>query len=137
MLALVGMGIVAAACSNGPSTGTSTGGGKGGAGGADGGACVHVDHFALCGECEACLEEKCCPELTACTKVESCIECVSNDPSAPHLCLETIPAAGELLGCTNKCDSCHTGVVPPCALPPDGGSGGAGGGGGGTGGAAK
>ncbi|MFO0759156.1 MAG: hypothetical protein U0359_21870 [Byssovorax sp.] len=136
VLVLVGLGLMFGACSTSPSTGSSTGGGKGGAGGTDGGACVHVDHYALCGDCEACLEEKCCAELTACTKIEHCIECVSNDPAAPHLCFDVTPGVNDLLACSDQCDPCYTGMTPPCELR-DGGIDGAGGAGGGGGGGSK
>lgn len=138
-LFLVGQVLLFFACSSGPSTGTSTtttgtGGMGGGTGGMEAGACIHVDHYDLCGACELCLEEKCCPELTACTKIEGCIACVSNDPNAKNC--ETVDF-GPLIQCTDKCEPCHPGSD---SSPPDcgnfamhtggGGSGGVAGGGG-------
>lgn len=139
-LVLAGQGLAFFACSTGPSTGTSmsSGGGHGaggghGGGGMEAGICVHVDHYDLCGACEACLEEKCCPELTACTKTKECIPCASNDPNAVGPC-EEIKERNALLQCTLKCEPCHPGFD---SSPPDCGnfamqSGGGGHGGGGS-----
>jgi hypothetical protein len=99
------------------------------------GICMHAeDYYDLCGDCETCLEEKCCPELIACRSTEGCLACVANDPQAVGPC-EAIPERNYLLQCTLKCERCHAGfdAAPlDCNSPPPhaggGGSGGSAGG---------
>jgi hypothetical protein len=126
------------ACSTAPTSGTSTssassttttsGGGSGGTGGMEAGTCMHRDNFYdLCGECEQCLEEKCCPELTACVNEPNCIDCTSNSPDATAgLCGKHTQLTLE--GCSLKCDACHSPTPDPgCssdAGPEGGGTGG-------------
>ncbi len=122
---LAGQPLVFFACSTGPSTGTTTTTttGTGGMGGMDGGACVHVDHYDICGACALCLEEKCCPELTACVNTDRCIPCVGNDPNAVGPCWD-MKAVGDLLQCSHKCEPCYPADPPDCgntAMHPGGG----------------
>ncbi len=123
------------ACSPGPSTGTSTTTGTttttgtSGTGGMDAGVCEHRDDFYdLCGDCERCLEENCCAELTACVNEPGCIDCTAHNPDAAGPCFQHIQNV--LLGCSEQCQPCYPGLdatpSPGCFRDagPDSGTGG-------------
>jgi hypothetical protein len=126
------MAVGVVACSTSPTAGTSSTGTH--AGGADAGSCEpREDYLDICGDCKLCLEEKCCVELSACWQLDGCMDCVGNNPNAMNC---GVFAVGTVLVCSQKCEVCHTGYVPPCSPfhIPDGGGASDGGGGAGGGG---
>jgi uncharacterized membrane protein YgcG len=147
--ALVGLVLAVCACKTAPSTGSTTTGsttaggattastsssGGGGTGGMDAGVCTPVHLGPVCGNCAACLEAHCCPELDTCAAKVDCFYCVyavdvvpdGGYPDCSLISPETNAQKKAMFACMNQfCDSPCYGHNPLS----DAGKGGAGAGG--------